>query len=235
MIPTNLTHIAFDADDTLWGHEHVYVDAKHRCAKLLEAYLAEGEDLEQRLYEFEKKNLALFGYGIKGWMLSMMETAIELSGGAISGRELQEIIKMGKEMLAHPIELLPYVAEAIDRLGARYELLLITKGDLFNQESKIARSGLAAHFSAIEIVSEKSPATYRDICRRQGIQPENLLMIGNSLRSDVLPVLAIGGHAAYLPHTYTWMHERAVTNERPVGRDYLKPSSLKELVDALLP
>ena len=148
---------------------------------------------------------------------------------------MQEIIKMGKEMLAHPIELLPYVAEASDRLGARYELLLITKGDLFNQESKIARSGLAAHFSAIEIVSEKSPATYRDICRRQGIQPENLLMIGNSLRSDVLPVLAIGGHAAYLPHTYTWMHERAATNERPVGRDYLQPGSLKELVDALLP
>ena len=234
MLPNTLTHIAFDADDTLWGHEHVFVDAKQRCTDLLKAYLPDGEDLEQRLYTFEKKNLAIFGYGVKGFTLSMLETAIELSSGAITGEELQVIIDLGKEMIDHPIELLPYVPEAIDRLGEQYQLLVITKGDLFDQENKIARSGLADKFGAIEIVSEKTPAAYRDVCRRNGIDPGKLLMIGNSLRSDVYPVLEIGGHAAHLPYKFTWHHEAAVNPAAHGDSSYLQPKSLQQLVDTLL-
>lgn len=197
---TGITHIAFDADDTLWGHEHVFVDAKKRCLDLLVPYLKPGMDLEEELYRFEKKNLQIFGYGVKGFVLSMIETAIELSDGRVSGTELQRIIDLGKEMLAHPINLLPYVAQALQKLKDRYTLIVITKGDLFDQENKIARSGLAHHFSAVEIVSEKNVETYRAVFIRNGIDPAKLLMIGNSLRSDVLPVVAAGGRAVHLPY-----------------------------------
>lgn len=231
-IPVGLTHIAFDADDTLWGHEHVFVDAKAKCRDLLKDYLPAGVALEKALYAYEKVNLQIFGYGVKGFTLSMIETAIELSAGSISGREIQQIIDIGKEMIAHPIDLLPHVQEAVEELKQHYTLLLITKGDLFAQENKIARSGLAHHFSAIEIVSEKSVETYQEVFARNGIDPSSVLMIGNSLRSDVLPVLELGGHAAHLPYKFTWHHEAvAVADYHPA---YLQPASLRELVDALV-
>jgi putative hydrolase of the HAD superfamily len=153
-------------------------------------------------------------------MLSLIETAIELSEGRISGKEIQRIIDLGKEMLNHPIDLLPYVRQAIDQLEDRFPLLIITKGDLFDQENKIVRSGIGDHFGVVEIVSEKTPATYRDICRRHGIDPAGLLMIGNSLRSDILPVTQIGGQAIHIPYEYTWHHEKVeeVAEQRGLAR-----------------
>ena len=205
---TGITHVAFDADDTLWGHEHIFVDAKQRCLDILQPFLTPGMDLEEELYRFEKVNLKIFGYGVKGFVLSMIETAIEISGGAITGSELQRIIDLGKEMLEHPIELLPYVAEAVDALEDHFELLIITKGDLFDQENKVARSGLGERFPVVEIVSEKNVANYRAVFARNGIDPAGLLMIGNSLKSDILPVVEAGGRAVHLPAEYTWMHEK---------------------------
>ncbi|OAV45411.1 HAD family hydrolase [Lewinella sp. 4G2] len=231
-IPNDLTHIAFDADDTLWGHEHIFVDAKSRCTELLQPYLSPEMDLEKELYRFERKNLLIFGYGVKGFVLSMIETAIELSNGRITGFELQQIIDLGKEMIAHPIELLPYVEEALAQLGQYYTLLIITKGDLFDQENKIARSGIAHHFTHCEIVSEKTAATYADIFRRHQIDPGKLLMIGNSLRSDVLPVMEAGGHAAHLPYKFTWHHERV--GEGDLTSSYFRPESLEQLTHQLL-
>ena len=139
---SRITHIAFDADDTLWANEDVFVNAKSTCEEILVKYLEPDQKLDDLLYAFERKNLALFGYGIKGFMLSMMETAIELTQGEITGKEMQRFIDVGKEMLLHPVELLPYVREAIDLLEDHYPLLIITKGDLFDQENKIARSGI---------------------------------------------------------------------------------------------
>lgn len=214
--PTKVTHVAFDADDTLWAHENVFVDAKKTAKEILAPYLID-KDIEKELYRFEKKNLAIFGYGVKGFMLSLIETAIELSGGRVSGNEIQRIIDLGKEMLNHPIHLLPYVREAIDVLEDRFPLLVITKGDLFDQENKIARSGIGHHFSIVEIVSEKQPSSYQQICEKHGITPSGLLMLGNSLKSDILPVLEIGGQAIHIPFEYTWHHEQANAEDKRAG------------------
>jgi len=162
----------------------------------------------------------------------MLETAIELSNGRVTGAELQQIIDIGKEMLQHPIDLLPFVPEAVEILGERYSLLIITKGDLFAQENKIARSGLAGHFPVIEIVSEKSEDTYRRLFRRNGIDPAGLIMIGNSLRSDVLPVVAAGARAVHLPYEYTWHHE-ATTAGEPSDR-WMAVDNLQEFVTMLM-
>ncbi len=227
----NITHIAFDADDTLWGHEHVFVDAKARCLKLLAPYMKPGADLEKELYVFERKNLKIFGYGVKGFTLSMIETAIELSAGSISGKEIQQIIDLGKEMLEHDIELLPHVTKALSAFKPHFKLMLITKGELFSQESKIARSGLAAEFDIIEIVSEKDPETYLKLLNRHGIDPAGFLMLGNSLRSDVLPIVEIGGQAVHLPYEYTWHHEAAAEDQQ---LDYWRPEKgLEELIEAV--
>jgi len=228
---TDLTHIAFDADDTLWAHENVFVDAKARCVRILQPYLRPETDLEKELYVFERKNLKIFGYGVKGFTLSMIETAIELSGGRVTGAEIQRIIDLGKEMLDHPIHLLPYVPEAIAALRPYFQLLIITKGDLFAQENKIARSGLADAFGAVEIISEKNVADYRKLLARQGIDPAGFLMIGNSLRSDVLPVVELGGRAIHLPFEYTWHHEAVEETE---AKGYWRPESLEEAVAAIL-
>ena len=228
---SQLTHIAFDADDTLWGHEHVFVDAKERCTQILSPYLA-GRELEELLYEHEKRNLSLFGYGIKVFMLSMLETAIEISHGEISGSELQRIIDLGKEMLEHPIQLLPGVREAIDELEDHYELMIITKGDLFDQENKIARSGIGDHFGLVEIVSEKSKEAYSRILQRHAIAPESFLMLGNSLRSDILPVLQAGSQAIHIPYQYTWLHE--AKHEDASARPYAKAKDMFEALDLII-
>jgi putative hydrolase of the HAD superfamily len=155
----------------------------------------------------ERANLELFGYGIKGFTLSMIETAIEVSRGEVSTSAIAELLRLGKEMLAHPVELLDGVADAVEALAEHHRLVLITKGDLIHQETKIARSGLADRFERIEIVSEKDPATYRAILDRMDVAPERFLMVGNSVRSDVLPVLELGGHAVHVPYEITWSHE----------------------------
>lgn len=226
-----LTHIAFDADDTLWGHEYIFVDAKARCLELLNPFMTPGMDLEQELYRFERENLKIFGYGVKGFVLSMIETALELSNQQISGADIQKIINLGKEMLVHPINLLPYVREAVMTLEDHFSVMVITKGDLFDQENKLARSGLAERFPVVEIVSEKNEATYRDIFRRHRIDPTKFLMIGNSLRSDVLPVLAAGGRALHLPYKHTWHHENI---DEAAGASYRQPASMQAAVRMIM-
>ena len=198
--------IAFDADDTLWANEPIFQSAEERCKEILKPYIPPSE-LSDRLYETEMKNLKLFGYGIKSFVLSLIETVIELSDDKVSGAEIQQIIDLGKEMIQHPVEVLEDVEETIAGLKDDYTLMILTKGDLFDQESKVARSGLDPHFDYVEIVSEKAPSVYSDILTHYQVQPENFLMVGNSLKSDVLPVCKIGGYAIHIPFHTTWSHE----------------------------
>jgi putative hydrolase of the HAD superfamily len=205
--------IAFDADDTLWINEPIFTKTRLRYEKILSSYFSIDESLELKLYAVEKRNLALFGYGIKGFMLSMIESAIELTEEKINGADIQRIIDLGKEMLTHPIEILPGIVETIEKLKSDYQLLIITKGDLWDQETKIARSGVADLFDHIEIVSEKTPAAYQAILDRYQIEPSSFLMIGNSLKSDILPVCEIGGNAVHIPFHDTWVHEQMDTHQ----------------------
>ena len=198
--------IAFDADDTLWQNETHYRHAEVWFQDLLAPYHAP-EWIQERLLDTETRNLAHFGYGIKSFVLSMIETAVELTEGRVTGREIQAIVDLGREMLAHPVEPLPHVPETLAALEGRYRLLVITKGDLLDQESKLARSGLADAFAGLEVVSEKDEAAYRAILERRGVEPSEFLMVGNSLRSDILPVLALGGRAVHVPAATTWVHE----------------------------
>jgi putative hydrolase of the HAD superfamily len=200
--------IAFDADDTLWHTERLYVNTQTRFKELLARY-HRSEWIEERLYQTEMRNLAHFGYGIKAFALSMIETAVELTEGRISGGDIQRIIGWAREMLAAEVELLEHVAETLAGLAERYPLMILTKGDLLDQETKIARSGLTPHFRYIEIVSDKRQASYERLLQRYGIAPERFLMVGNSLRSDILPVQAIGASAVYIPNEFTWLHEAA--------------------------
>ncbi len=200
--------IAFDADDTLWAHESIFQEAQARYVENLQHH-ASGALVAEKLYEYERRNLKHFGYGVKGFVLSMIETAVELTGGKINGHEIQEIIELGKWMLEHPVHVLEHVTETLEMLsGQGYRLLLITKGDLFDQESKIARSGLADHFEGIEIVSEKNEAVYQRIFEGYGVHPTKSVMIGNSVKSDILPVIGIGGHAIHIPFHVTWALEQ---------------------------
>lgn len=201
--------IAFDADDTLWHNERIYQDAQSKFKELLARYHRPAW-IEERLYQTEMRNLAHFGYGIKSFALSMIETAVELTEGRVTGDDIRAIIEITKAMLATDVELLEPVADTLAHLAdSRYRLMVITKGDLLDQETKVARSGLADYFQAVEVVSQKTPASYRALLQRHAIEPKTFLMVGNSLRSDILPVLEIGAQAVYVPHHLTWAHENA--------------------------
>lgn len=201
--------IAFDADDTLWHSETLYLKAQDKFKRLLSDD-QDAEGVEQKLFETEMQNLPYFGYGIKSFTLSMIETAIELKGSGIRGREIQKIIDFGKEMLRAEVQLLEHVEETVAKLSESYELMIITKGDLFHQENKIARSGLDHYFGTVEIVSEKTRGAYEAILTKHGITPQRFLMVGNSLRSDISPVVAMGGLAVYIPYHITWAHENMI-------------------------
>jgi putative hydrolase of the HAD superfamily len=200
--------IAFDADDTLWHNETIFEEMHQRLCRLLEGYHP-AEQVEAALFSTEMRNLELFGYGVKGFTLSAIETALELTAGRLSGAEVREILEFAREMLSHPVQPLEGVEETLAQLGRRYPLLLITKGDLRDQERKIARSGLARHFNHWEIVSEKNVETYARILERHRIAPEAFVMVGNSLKSDILPVLDLGGHGVYIPYHLLWKAESA--------------------------
>jgi len=200
--------IAFDADDTLWHNERLYTEAQASFKRLLGQYQSP-QWIDQRLYQTEMHNLEHFGYGIKAFALSMIETAVELTEGRISGKDIQAIINLAKEMLAADVELLDHTAETVSHLATIYPLMLVTKGDMRDQEMKIARSGLGSYFRHIEIVSDKSRENYKSLLQRHRIKPERFLMVGNSLRSDILPVLALGAWAVYIPYAMTWAHELA--------------------------
>ena len=204
--------IAFDADDTLWENEVYFETAKDRFKDML-ASDRDPEWTERELYEAEMRNLAHYGYGIKSFTLSMIETALDLTKGAVTGRQIRQILDYGKELLQMPIEPLPHVEEVLTHLSQVRPLMLLTKGDLFDQESKIARSGLADYFTHIEIVSKKNKKTYSALLQRHDIQPADFCMVGNSLKSDILPVVALGGHAVYVPYYTTWLHERVEPSE----------------------
>lgn len=223
--------IAFDADDTLWHNEHLYRDTQRQVVEILLEY-HDAAWIESRMYETEIRNLEHYGYGMKGFTLSMIETAIDLSEGRIKGSEIRRIIDLAQEVLRAPVQLLDGVAETIAALSASHTLMLITKGDLFEQEGKIVRSGLAERFSKIEIVRAKIPETYRALTTKYDIDPARFLMIGNSLRSDILPVIAIGARAVYIPYETTWAHEVA-SEEELAGKEFVTLSNIRE-VPALL-
>jgi putative hydrolase of the HAD superfamily len=207
-MPSRELVIAFDADDTLWHNENIFENVHERYRAMLSRY-HDSEAVEQALYAMEMRNLDLYGYGVKGFTLSAIETAIQLTEGKISAEEIRQLIDLGKSMLAHPVELLDGVAECLAALGRSHRMLVITKGDLLHQERKLSKSGLADYFEAVEIVSEKDEPTYAAILKRHRIAPEQFLMVGNSLKSDVFPVLAVGGSAVHLPYHLTWKHERS--------------------------
>jgi putative hydrolase of the HAD superfamily len=198
--------VAFDGDDTLWHSEtHFSVTHERFCALL--AGHATPEELGSRMLATEQKNLEIFGYGVKGYTLSMIETAIEVSGGTVTADDIQQILDAGKAMLRHPTELLEGVRVVVEQLSLSHRLVLVTKGDLFHQETKLASSGLGDLFERIEIVSEKDERTYRRVMADLDVAPDRFLMVGNSLRSDVLPVVALGGRAVHVPYVVDWAHE----------------------------
>lgn len=203
-----MTVVGIDADDTLWHNEPLFRLTQQRFIQLL-AEFADSDVLERRLSEIEQANLAAYGYGAKGFTLSLIETALEVSHSQVSPNVIRELLEAGRELLLHPVEPLPGVSEALRVLSAENRLVLITKGDLFHQESKLAGSGLGQFFSGVEIVSEKSPDTYRHIFHRYGSDPQCSVMAGNSVRSDILPALAAGSFAALVAYPLVWKHEAA--------------------------
>ena len=219
--------VALDADDTLWHNEGKFTTTRDRLGALLGKY-GLGPDIGDRLYETEKRNLEHFGYGVKGFVLSMIETAIEITGGRFESGDVRQVIEWGREMLASPIELLDGVPDAVEAIAARVPIILVTKGDLLDQETKLARSGLGQHFQGIEILSEKTHTAYERVMRRYSVRPERFVMTGNSLRSDILPALAAGAHAVHVPYTHEWIHERVAPEELENAR-YHEVAHLRDL------
>ena len=219
MTMTTFDVIAFDADDTLWHSESLYAAAQEEYRRLLAPY-AEAGTIDRVLHQTEMRNLSIYGYGIKGFALSMIEASLELSQHQISGGEIQRVLDLAKQMLSTDVELLEGVAEVVAQLAQTYPLMLITKGDLVHQEAKIEQSGLKPYFRSIEIVTDKTPQSYAALLLRHHVEPSRFLMIGNSLRSDVLPVLAIGGQAVHVPYAITWAHEHVDVPADQQGRYY---------------
>ncbi|MBX9400229.1 HAD family hydrolase [Lysobacter sp. BMK333-48F3] len=200
--------VGFDGDDTLWHSEGYYQEAAVEFERILGAWVDIGNAaIRERLYAVERNNLALFGYGVKGMVLSMIEAAIDITQARISAADIHRIVVLAKDMLDHPVELLPGIREAVEAVAREHRIVLITKGDLFHQEKKVALSGLADLFHRIEIVSEKDEASYSRVLAEFGVAPERFAMVGNSLRSDIEPVVALGGWGVHMPYHVTWAHE----------------------------
>lgn len=225
--------IGFDADDTLWQNEQYYRLTEDHFRSLLSDY-AEGTRVSERLLEAEKRNLGHYGFGIKGFTLSMIETALEITEGRAPSKVVSEILAIGRDLLSHPVECLPHAQDALEALRGKYFLVLITKGDLFDQERKLAQSGLGDYFDAVEIVSDKSATTYRRIFGKHGEGPERSMMIGNSLKSDVVPAIASGAWGVFVPHELTWVLEQV---DKPVAAPRFKEignlGELAELINQL--
>jgi putative hydrolase of the HAD superfamily len=200
--------IAFDADDTLWDNELFFQEAEHKFCALLEDYLPQHE-VSKELLRTEIKNISLYGYGIKAFMLSMIETATRISNQNIKASTIDTIINYGQELLEKPVILIDSVEEVLKTLKPRYRLVMATKGDLIDQERKLKKSGLAPYFHHIEIMSEKKEPDFEKLIKHLDILPEEFMMIGNSIKSDILPVLSLGGHGIHVPYHITWEHEKA--------------------------
>lgn len=199
--------IAFDADDTLWVNEPFFREAEEKFASLLEDFMPQHAIMKE-LYRTEIENLGLYGYGIKGFMLSMIETAMRISDHKMPIALTEKVIQIGREMLEKPVELLPGVEEVLKALNGDYRMVLATKGDLLDQERKLKKSGLEKYFHHIEIMSEKRVSDFEKLIRHLDVPPSEFLMMGNSLKSDILPVLELGGHAIHIPFHITWVHEQ---------------------------
>ncbi|GAA6191816.1 HAD family hydrolase [Phaeobacter sp. NW0010-22] len=209
----NLTTVGFDADDTLWHNERFFRLTQDRFAGLLADHAAP-EHLAERLLAAERKNIGHYGYGVKGFVLSMIETAIEVTEDRVPAAVIRELIEAGQDMLAHPIELLPHAQQAVEAVADSHRVILVTKGDLIDQERKLAQSGLGDLFDGVEIVSEKTDAVYRTVFERHGDGADRAMMVGNSMRSDVVPAINAGGWGVYVPHGLVWEIEHA---EPPIG------------------
>ncbi|MEM1350755.1 MAG: HAD family hydrolase [Pseudomonadota bacterium] len=212
-MPQHLTTIAFDADDTLWDNERYFQMTQALFADLLKDY-TEREGLMDRLLAAERRNLGHYGFGVKGFTLSMIETALEVTENRVPGQVVAEILEAGREMLRHPVDLLPCARSAVEAAKETHRILLITKGDLLDQERKLAQSGLGALFDAVEIVSDKNTQVYKEIFARHGDGAVRGMMVGNSLKSDVLPMISAGGWGVFVPHGFEWQLEKA---PKPVG------------------
>ena len=226
-----ITVVGLDGDDTLWHNETRFNVTQGELRELLNRHVPDA-DVDRRLFETEMKNLAVYGYGVKSFTLSMIETAIDVTQGRIPAADLEVILGWGKRMLMQRTELLDGVEPLLRELSGRYDLLLITKGDLFDQESKLARSGLAELFLGVEIVSEKNVSSYRAILSRRGIKPDEFVMVGNSLRSDIVPVLELGARAVHIPYEVTWRHEQVAEESLPRS-GWRRVESIGELSEVL--
>lgn len=207
-----ITTVGFDADDTLWHNERFFRMTQDRFAELLMDHTPEHlgpKELDRLLLDAEKRNLGRYGYGVKGFTLSMIETAIEVTGDNVPTSVIKELLEAGQMMLSFPIELLPHAQTAVSSIAQDYKVILITKGDLLDQERKLAQSGLGDLFDGVEIVSEKTPEIYKEIFTRHGVKPQQAMMAGNSMRSDVVPVIEAGGWGTYVPHGMVWEVEHA--------------------------
>ncbi len=228
-----ITTIGFDADDTLWHNEVFFRLTQNRFAELLADYVTP-DVLHDQLLTVERRNLGLYGYGVKGFTLSMIETALEITKGDVPGRVIAELMATGREMLAHPIDLLPNAQKTVTELAETHRIILITKGDLLDQERKLAQSGLGDLFHGVEIVSDKTATVYQQVFARHGAKIDQSMMVGNSLKSDVLPVIAAGGWGVHIPHDLTWALEHA---EEPIGnprfRSLTNLAALSDLVEKI--
>ena len=223
--------IGFDADDTLWVNETYFRDAETQFAKLLNQFETENK-IDQELFKMEMKNLPVYGYGVKGFVLSMVEMALELSNNTVPNKTIAEILNIGKDMINKPVELLEGVEEVLEKLSGKYRLIVATKGDLLDQERKLEKSGLLDYFHHIEVLSDKKEENYSRLLKHLDIKPEEFLMLGNSLKSDVLPIVAIGAKAIHIPFHTTWAHEEVDVNAN-AAKSYKTLKNLSEVISVL--
>lgn len=226
----NVKVVAFDADDTLWVNEPYFQGLEHKFCDMMEDFLPH-HTVSRELLKVEIQNLANYGYGIKSFLLSMVETAIKISAGSIKSSEINKILDLGKEMLNAPVEVINGVEDVLIAVKGRYRLVMATKGDLLDQERKLNKSGLADYFHHIEIVSEKKEPQYEKLIKHLDIEPEQFLMIGNSIKSDILPVLNIGGHGFHVPFHTTWEHE--VVDKKIEHPNFRQLEKITDVLDIL--
>ena len=227
----NIKVIGFDADDTLWVNETYFREAEEEFGRLLSDYETPNK-IDQELFKMEMDNLGLYGYGVKAFVLSMVQSALELSNYSISHKTIEKILNIGKDMLNKPVDLLDGVEEVLKTLSKDYRLILATKGDLLDQERKLEKSGLTDYFHHIEVLSDKKETNYSKLLKHLDVEPSEFLMIGNSLKSDVLPLINLNAHAIHVPFHTTWAHEQ-VSEKETNGKQYTTIGSLRELLNIL--
>jgi len=227
----NIKVISFDADDTLWQNENLFRQTESAFCKLMTPYAAQKKALKV-LWEMEVKNIPCYGYGIKAFVLDMLEAALKISKGKISARETKKIINLGKELLASPIVLFEGAENTLKKLSKKYKIIVTTKGDLLEQENKVYRSGLIKYLRHIEVMSEKNKTSYLHLIKELNIKPQEFLMVGNSVKSDILPVLAIGANAVFIPSKFTWFYEDGDAGQIP-SKNFMKLDKISKLLEML--